>query len=484
MQISIENQSIRSGVSYIAAAGVLCGLAKYNGLSNSSLKVQAGAFTVAALAQSTITYCSRGDTPIKKVVSFVSPFLVAGIATRFCKFKHLALSSAAAGVLYLGTKAFLTPKKSGKGGVVEGDIIDENNPVVAAIQNLEKRLASIQNKNTSYAQSGMGLFFLIGMLLRAMPESHVGPFIENLGLKGMSEKEIHQELFKIQRTLNESINPEIAVANAVISDCLLEDAFNKDIKEFYGAECLPPDKDQINLWVSNKTKGLIPQLFEEFPRDGGALINTLFFKGKWDSAFEERDTQTDVFMTIRGEEVRAQIMKQQGVFEYYKGPDFAVLEKPYIVSGGEPFTFTIFLPDEGRNINDLEKQLTPQFIANCRDKKRMQGNIKLLLPKIDIEAENRDLINGLEQLGFCLPTFLSRFNVAQRLKEIGQVCHIKSDEKGTEAAAVSYAMTKCMPEKPLSEIVFDARRPFIAMINRGKQSYFQMAIKDKTGLVE
>ena len=358
------------------------------------------------------------------------------------------------------------------------------NNVSRAIRILEMRLASLKPSKTSYVQSGLSLFFLIGILLRAMPKSNVGAFIEKLGLKGMKEKEIHQALHEIQQDLNKTQNPKIVVANAVVAPpSKINPSFNKAIKQFYFAESLPPDKDEINNWVKGKTNGLIPKLFDEFRKDQNAFMNTLYFNGQWENEFNPKNTEKGIFTTMDGEKIPTQIMSQRGSFNYYQGKGFQVLQKPYISSKGDLFTYTIYLPQNGANINQLEKQLTPEFIANCQNKMSMTRDIQVFLPKTDLKTNDRELIQGLKKLGFPIPDTLDRFN-GDPLEEIGQVCCVKGDEKGTQAAAVTYAMTReCAFSIPPPKLVFDARSPFIAHISNKNHTYFQMALKDKKGLV-
>jgi len=354
--------------------------------------------------------------------------------------------------------------------------------IIQAVQKLEHELASLKDPSKSYAQSGMSLFMLLGMLLRAMPPSDTSVFIKTLGLEEMSTKEVEEGLFHIQKELNETKDPEIKIANAMAADSVkIDKSFVHDIFRYHDAALLLPNGDSINKWVNDQTVGMIPKLVDSFEPDDIALMNAVFFKGKWEKSFDKAKTQSDDFMTLSGETVKAQIMYQQGAFNYYRGNGFAVLQKPYITSVGEAFNYTIFLPDNPRDIGTMEKNLRPEFILECQSRMEMMEDIHLYLPKVEIKTDDKQLVDGLKKLGYPVPKDFSAITNNHKPIEMGQVCAIKCDEEGTIAAAVSYAMTKeCAGPPPL---VFDARKPFIAQISRGGRSYFQMAIKDKTGLV-
>lgn len=353
-----------------------------------------------------------------------------------------------------------------------------------AVQKLEQELAKSRDPNISYVQSAMSLFLLLGMLLRAMPSDEVPPFIKKLGLEGMSEEQIHKGLNQILKDLSGD-NPKIVIANAIAAKAgKVEESFESVIQGVYGAELLPADVDKINAWVSDKTDKLIPKLFDDFASDNCALINTTLFEGKWEDPFD--DATNGKFTTFSGAEVNAQIMKKVSDFVYFKGDDFAMLQIPYRTSGDStrPFAYTIFLPDDPKAIGELEKKLTPDFIQDCHAKAKMTEGIQLYLPKLDLKTDMKDLKKTLEDLGYPIPKVLSRFN-GDPLTEIGQKCYLKCDEKGTKAAAASYAMTKesaCFPPPP--EITFDARKPFIAQITRDGHAFFQLAIKNEEGLVQ
>jgi serine protease inhibitor len=353
-----------------------------------------------------------------------------------------------------------------------------------AVQKLEQELAKSRDPNISYVQSAVSLFFVLGMLLRAMPSDEASSFIKKLGLEGMSEEQIHKGLNQILKDLSGN-DPKIVIANAIAAKTgKVEESFESMIQGVYGAELLPADVDKINAWVSDKTDKLIPKLFDDFPSDQCALINTTLFEGKWQDPFD--DAIKGKFTTLSGSEVDARIMTKVSDFVYFKGDDFAMIQIPYRTSGDStrPFAYTIFLPDNPKAIGELEKKLTPDFIQDCHAKAKMTEGIQLYLPKLELKTDMKDLKKTLEDLGYPIPKVLSRFN-GDPLTEIGQMCYIKCDEKGTKAAAASYAMTKesaCFPLPSL--ITFDARKPFIAQVIRDGHAIFQLAVKNEQGLAQ
>ena len=380
---------------------------------------------------------------------------------------------------HIHTHLFSTAPSTGTVG--PADVSPANlKKIKTAIAKLEKDLASVQTKDESYAQSGLSLLLLLGMLIRGMPKDNVASFLKKLGLDGMSEKELHQGLQQLQHEIGHIQEPKMTIANAVAANLSkVASDFSDDVCTHYGAETLPPNLTTINNWVSKKTDALIPKLLQSLDPSASVLINTVLFKGKWNTPFDT--SEMGVFTTLKGEKINAKIMTQKGAFEYYKGDDFSMLSKEHKAEAGEtPFKYTIFLPDDPTDVQKLEGKLSDEFVARCHAQAAMTSNIQLSMPETDLKTENRALIASLKKLGYPIPATMARFD-GQELSEMGQVCCIKSDKEGTEAAAASYAMTResCSP----SSLIFDATRPFIAQISRGDHSIFQLAIKNEKGLV-
>ena len=81
----------------------------------------------------------------------------------------------------------------------------------------------------------------------------------------------------------------------------------------------PETLDQMNGWVSGKTRGTIKSIVESLaPRTILVAINAVYFKDLWVKPFEPRLTREDLFHTSDGRSVKIPLMSQHGSYPYYE----------------------------------------------------------------------------------------------------------------------------------------------------------------------
>ena len=104
-----------------------------------------------------------------------------------------------------------------------------------------------------------------------------------------------------QATLANSlwVDPEGAVRDDYIGRC--SGVF--DAQVFQTDLSAPATVDQVNRWVSDQTKGLIPQLVQQpFQENAAAvLVNALYLKNAWRTPFDPSSTYTAPFTPAQGE---------------------------------------------------------------------------------------------------------------------------------------------------------------------------------------
>lgn len=63
---------------------------------------------------------------------------------------------------------------------------------------------------------------------------------------------------------------------------------------------LPPNTDPINTWIENKTHGMITQALESESTnpDKLYLVNTVYFKDKWQQPFTKENTTKKNFYSL------------------------------------------------------------------------------------------------------------------------------------------------------------------------------------------
>jgi len=88
----------------------------------------------------------------------------------------------------------------------------------------------------------------------------------------------------------------------------------------------------INAWVKEQTQGLIEKLFQAGDFDAQtrlALVNTLYFEGKWQYPFPKDATQDAPFYLERGETRQVPMMRLSERLPYYKGEGFQAVALSY-----------------------------------------------------------------------------------------------------------------------------------------------------------
>ena len=90
---------------------------------------------------------------------------------------------------------------------------------------------------------------------------------------------------------------------------------------------------EINLWVDERTEGMIPELIPEGTLDAWVrlvLVNAIYFWGSWEEPFEASDTEDRTFHA-RGGDVDVPTMHATRD-RYLRGSNFKATELPYFGS--------------------------------------------------------------------------------------------------------------------------------------------------------
>jgi serpin B len=228
--------------------------------------------------------------------------------------------------------------------------------------------------------------------------------------------------------------------------------------------------ERINGWVKQNTKGLIPKLFE--PSDFSPLtrlvvVNTLYFKGKWQKPFDKQATREEEFHLEGGKVKRVPMMHQSGKFDYLRGDGFQAVALPY---GAGELSFYLFLPDEGRSLQAFLKELTAERWAQwLKGFKPMEGDVGL--PRFRIEA-TYPLKEPLQAMGITdafdpekadlsgvAPLTDGRLFITKAL----QKAVVEVDEEGTKAAAATGVVVGVTAYNP-NRFTLIANRPFFFII--------------------
>lgn len=245
-------------------------------------------------------------------------------------------------------------------------------------------------------------------------------------------------------------------------------------KDYYDADIYkaPFDqgtKDDINVWVKDKTKGMIDSLLEEAPPKEAVmyLINALAFDAEWEDVYEESQIYDGEFTQENGEKQDAEMMRSKEGY-YLENDRVTGFMKPY---KDNKYAFVALLPKENTLISDLLASLDGKALMDLSANKKDE-TVYVQMPKFGVEYET--LLNEpLQALGM-VDAFDEKKADFTRLGQstdgnilISRIIHktkINVDEKGTQAGAVTAVEMieeSAMIEEP-KEVMLD--RPFIYMI--------------------
>ncbi|NWV15635.1 OVAL protein, partial [Ptilonorhynchus violaceus] len=181
-------------------------------------------------------------------------------------------------------------------------------------------------------------------------------------------------------------------------------------------------REIINSWVESQTNGAIKNILQPSsvgPQTDMVLVSAIYFKGLWEKAFKEEDTQTVPFRITEQESKPVQMMFQIGSFKVAEitSEKFRILELPY--ASGQ-LSLWVLLPDEISGLEQLETAITFENLKEWISSSKMEERkIKVYLPRMKIE-EKYNLTSVLTSLGmtdlFSPSANLSGISSAESLK--------------------------------------------------------------------
>ena len=250
---------------------------------------------------------------------------------------------------------------------------------------------------------------------------------------------------------------QLAIANSLWPQkdekAPLRESYLALVKQNYGVEITPVDfahdeskaRTQINWWVTQKTRGKIQNLIASplFPPTRLVLVSAVYFKGAWGKKFNSGETKVKPFHTWSAPDLQVPLMHQSNLCLYGKQADAEFIELPY---QGENISMLVILPadktEEG--LAQIEKQLSPEKIAQWRSQMTKQEEMDVYLPRFTIDWRAESLVEPLKKLG--MPDAFvygkadfSGMNGNKELfiNDILQKAFVDVNEEGTEAAAAT-----------------------------------------------
>jgi serpin B len=245
------------------------------------------------------------------------------------------------------------------------------------------------------------------------------------------------------------------------------------LENFYMAEANELDfsknveaADIINSWIEEKTNDKIKDMIEsDMLSDLTKLVltNAIYFKGEWDSPFDQKKTYETDFLLSSGEAVKVNMMSDpdDSFFNYSETDDLKILEMDYY---GSELSMIVILPKEN-NITVAESVMNYENLTNWKNE-FYEINIDVQIPKFKFETKY--LLNDhLKDMGI-VDAFLpgiADFSGMDGTKNlfISTALHqafVEVNEQGTEAAAATSIIMEltAMPDN------FRADHPFVFLI--------------------
>jgi serpin B len=249
---------------------------------------------------------------------------------------------------------------------------------------------------------------------------------------------------------------------------LVNEGFAGDFNVADFAHNAERERLRINTWVEDATHGRIENLI---PRGGVdaittlVLVNAVYFKGQWESRFDEKATSDAIFHGQSGDEI-VPMMYRKGEYRYLETEFAQIVEMPY---AGEDVSMIVVLPrtETMINLRTLEARLSSAKLDEWS--RQMSGKeISVHFPRFELTWGTKDISGDLKALGM-ETAFDGRADFTgmsdQRDLFIGPVFHkafVTVNEEGTEAAAATGVVMKRLAVEHTTEFRVD--HPFMFVI--------------------
>ncbi|NXP46119.1 OVALX protein, partial [Heliornis fulica] len=197
------------------------------------------------------------------------------------------------------------------------------------------------------------------------------------------------------------------------------------------------------------------------------LVNAIYFKGTWKTAFKESHTREVPFSVTKQESRPVQMMCQNSTFKVAAGAaeKMKILELPYI--SGE-LSLLVLLPDDISDLEQLENKISFEKLVEWTSPNVMvKKRVKVYLPRMKIE-ERHNLTSVLMALGmtdlFSPSANLSGISSAESLKmsEAFHEAYMEVNEEGIETAGSADVVGDMKYSSETEE--FKADHPFLFLI--------------------
>jgi len=234
--------------------------------------------------------------------------------------------------------------------------------------------------------------------------------------------------------------------------------------DFYVAPFNSETVRDINNWVFNNTRNMIPEVINRLSEDDKlVLINTTVFEGKWAVPFDS--TAKEEFTNADGSKKSVTMLKERSRYNYFTMDGARCFERRY---RGGSLAFVGILPPEGVSVDSFIQDMSGSGFRAAW-KSRESKEVVLTMPefKYDYKTELDPVLKDMGMVtAFTDSADFSKMGTPPtKVDKVLHNTHIELDRYGTKAAAVTTVVMKdsSMPmEQELIEIRMN--RPFVYAI--------------------
>lgn len=334
-------------------------------------------------------------------------------------------------------------------GFTANPLTEQGRQAFTGVQNFSYQLfGETIREGVNPAVSPMSAYFALSMAAAGAEGETRAEFDKVLGtasfdvLCGQLKKHLSDVKGSTELSIGNSVwtNQDLPVSEEYLQKIV--DYFDSEV--YSGPIASEEMKDAINQWVSEKTRGMIPELLNE-PLDSMALmalVNTVYMNAEWANTFSANSTCKKTFYKEDGSEIETDFMNDTRILDYVETEDAqgAVLD----YDDGK----TVFLalrPNDGNSVRELAGRLDASavrsYIANARPVK-----FYFSMPKLNTEYEipMKDMLQNMRlKRAFAMEAEFGKMlepagrDLTVNIGEVLQKVKVEVDEKGTKAAAAT-----------------------------------------------
>jgi serine protease inhibitor len=302
-------------------------------------------------------------------------------------------------------------------------------------------------ENENIIISPLSVSLALSMTLNGASGTTRTAMLEALRVKGISPEIINTSYKNLSEALLKIDNRVlISIANSVWTEknFVVKKPFSDILTGFYSAESKPFDitdplaPKQINSWIEAKTNGLIKNMVEKLNENTVMLlINAIYFKGKWKSQFDVKNTENKPFYKPDGTISQVPMMKQKSDFKSFTGEGFVLAEFQY---GQGNFVIDVILPGGNNKLTGIIPLINENsFKGWLSQMSEKETNLSFPRFKFGYKKQLKDILTTMG-MGIAFTDnadFSNISNIPLLINDVTHQAFIETNEEGTEAAAAT-----------------------------------------------